>query len=43
MKGVYQHAVWKRTSQSKAPDINLFDDPGFNHHDTDAQCLRRKS
>ena len=42
MKGVYEHAVLKRLSHSKTIYISLYDGPAFGHHDTDAQCLRRK-
>jgi len=43
MKGVYEHAVLKRLSHSRTIYISLFDGPEFGHHDTDVQCLRRKS
>jgi hypothetical protein len=42
MKGVFEHAVLKRLSHSKTIYISLYDGPEFGHHETDAQCLRRK-
>jgi hypothetical protein len=42
MKGVYEHAVVKRLSRTHTPYIQLYDGPEFGHHDTDANCLRRK-
>ncbi|HEX2084249.1 MAG TPA: hypothetical protein VHF89_01085 [Solirubrobacteraceae bacterium] len=41
MKGVFEHAVWKR--DGGLVYLNLFDGEELGRTATDAQCIRRKS
>lgn len=43
MKGVYEHAEVRKLSGTGTPYLVLFDGASFGHHDTDLQCLRRRS